>query len=488
MINYKFWFVVGSQFLYGEETLARVEKNSKIMVEGLNAGKKLPYEVVYKDTMKTSAEIKSVALEANNDECCAGVITYCHTFSPSKMWINGLNLLQKPWLHFHTQFNKEIPNEEIDMDYMNLHQSAHGDREHGFIGARMRLPRKVVFGYWQDEEALEEIAIWMRAVVGYHFSKDLKVMRFGDNMREVAVTEGDKVEAQIKFGWEVNTWPVGTMVEYMEAVSDEDVDAKMQEYQEKYEIATEDIESIRYQAKEEIAMKRMMDEEGCKAFSNTFQDLYGLEQLSGLASQNLMSDGYGYAGEGDWKTSALTAVMKAMTVDMDGGTTFMEDYTYDFTNQLVLGSHMLEICPSVAAEKPEIEVHALGIGDRQPPARLKFEGKAGSAIVVSLVDMGGRFRLIVHDIECVKPPQTMPNLPVARVMWRPEPNFKEGIKCWILAGGAHHTVLSYDCTVEIMRDWARMMDIEFVHINEKTDPVQFEKDLLVSDIIWNQKK
>ena len=355
MNNYKFWFVVGSQFLYGEETLTQVEKNSKIMVEGLNSSEKLPYEVVYKNTMKTSAEIKMVTMEANNDKTCAGIITYCHTFSPSKMWIGGLNLLQKPWLHFHTQFNKEIPNEEIDMNYMNLHQSAHGDREHGFIGARMRLPRKVVFGYWQDEDAQKEIANWMRAVVGYHFSKDLKVMRFGDNMREVAVTEGDKVEAQIKFGWEVNTWPVGTMVKYMEAVTDEEVDAKMQEYQERYEIATEDIESIRYQAKEEVAMKRMMDEEGCKAFSNTFQDLYGLKQLSGLASQNLMADGYGYAGEGDWKTSALTAVMKAMTADMNGGTTFMEDYTYDFTNQLILGSHMLEICPSVAAERAKID-------------------------------------------------------------------------------------------------------------------------------------
>ncbi len=488
MSNYKFWFVVGSQFLYGEETLAQVEADSLKIVEGMNESGHLPYEIIYKNTMKTSKEISDVVMEANHDETCAGIITFCHTFSPSKMWISGLRLLQKPWLHFHTQFNQNIPNEEIDMDYMNLHQSAHGDREHGFIGARMRLPRKVVFGHWSDEKAHQEIALWMRAVVGYHFSKNLKVMRFGDNMREVAVTEGDKVEAQIKFGWEVNYWPVGTMVEYMEAVQDADVDQKMEEYAKKYEIATDDIESIRYQAREEIAMEKLMEEQGCKAFSNNFQDLYGLKQLSGLASQNLMAKGYGYGGEGDWKTAALTAVMKAMTCGVEGGTSFMEDYTYDFTNHLILGSHMLEICPSIAADKPKIEVHPLSIGDREPPARLKFEGKAGSAIVASLVDMGGRFRLIVQDIECVKPPQTMPNLPVARVMWEPKAGFIEGTKCWILAGGAHHTVLSYSCNADMLRDWARMMDIEFVHIDEHTDSVQFERDLLISDMVWNHKK
>lgn len=488
MNNYKFWFVVGSQFLYGPETLAEVEKNGRAIVEGLNNSKNLPFEIIYKTTIKTSTETKEIVSAANSDKNCAGIITFCHTFSPSKMWINGLNLLQKPWLHFHTQFNREIPNEEIDMDYMNLHQSAHGDREHGFIGMRMGIPRKVVFGYWQDKKPQNEISKWMRAAIGYDFSKNLKVMRFGDNMRDVAVTEGDKIEAQIKLGWEVNTWPVGTLVEYMNAVSESEIDLKIQEYEEKYEIVTDDIETVRYQAREEIAIRKILDEEECKAFSNTFQDLYGMKQLPGLASQNLMAQGYGYGGEGDWKVSAMTAIMKAMTSDLDGGTSFMEDYNYDFTKGLILGSHMLEICPSIAADKPKIEVHELGIGDREPPARLKFEGKAGPAIVASLIDMGGRLRLIVQDIECVKPPQSMPNLPVARVMWQPQPSFTEGTECWIIAGGAHHTVLSYDCDAEMMRDWARMVDIEFVHINKDSTTVELEHDLQLSDLVWNLRR
>lgn len=482
-----FWFVVGSQFLYGEETLNQVEKDAKIMVTGLNSSGKMPWMVEYKETMKTAGEIEYLIKKANFDESCAGIITFCHTFSPSKMWINGLALLQKPWLHFHTQFNEEIPNDEIDMDYMNLHQSAHGDREHGFIGARMRIPRKVVVGYWKNKDVQEEIGRWMRAAIGVAVSKNLKVMRFGDNMREVAVTEGDKVEAQMKLGWQVNTWPVGTLVEYMDKVTDSQVDTKVAEYKEKYQIATDNLEAIDYQAREEIAMQQMMDEDGCMAFTNTFQNLYGMRQLPGLASQNLMANGYGYGGEGDWKISALTAIMKAMTTGLGGGTAFMEDYTYDLKNGLSLGAHMLEVCPSLAADKPRIEVHPLGIGDREPPARLVFEGKAGRAIVASLIDMGGRLRLIVQDIECVKPTQTMPNLPVARVMWRPMPNLAIGAKCWILAGGAHHTVLSYDCDAEMMRDWARMMDIEFVHINEKTDPVDLERDLLYADVIWKMK-
>lgn len=485
MNNYEFWFVVGSQFLYGPETLAEVERNSRTIVEGLN--KNLPFKIVYKSTIKTSSETKQVVEQANADDNCAGIITFCHTFSPSKMWINGLSLLQKPWLHFHTQYNREIPNEEIDMDYMNLHQSAHGDREHGFIGARMGLPRKTVFGYWEDEKPQQKISKWMRAAIGFSFSKKLKVMRFGDNMREVAVTEGDKIEVQIKLGWEVNTWPVGLLVEYMEAVTESEIETKMDEYKEKYDIATDDLDTVRYQAREEIAIKKLMDSEGCQAFSNTFQDLYGMQQLPGLATQNLMAQGYGYGGEGDWKVSAMTAIMKAMTLDMDGGTTFMEDYNYDFSKGLILGSHMLEICPSVAGEKPKIEVHALGIGDRQPPARLNFEGKAGSGIVVSLVDIGGRLRLIVQDIECVKPFQNMPNLPVARVMWRPQPDLITGTECWIVTGGAHHTVLSYDCDAEMMRDWARMMDIEFVHLNHDSNPVDLEKELLLSDVAWKLK-
>ena len=482
-----FWFITGSQFLYGSETLAAVERDSRAIVNGLNASGKLPCKVEYKNIMKTNAEITATVKAANFDDSCAGIIVFCHTFSPSKMWINGLELLQKPYLHFHTQFNESIPNDEIDMDYMNLHQSAHGDREHGFIGARMRLPRKVVVGFWKDAEVQGEIGKWMRSAIGYAVSKSLKVMRFGDNMREVAVTEGDKVEVQMKLGWQVNTWPVGLLVATMDAVSDDEIDALMTEYSEKYIVATDDIETVKYQAREEIAMKKLLDSEGCLAFSNTFENLYGMKQLPGLASQNLMSKGYGYGGEGDWKVSAMTAVMKAMAFGMGGGTSFMEDYTYDFATGLTLGSHMLEVCPSLAADKPKIEVHDLGIGGKEAPARLVFEGKAGKAIAASLVDMGGRLRLIAQDIECVKPTQTMPNLPVARVMWKPEPNLAVGAKCWILAGGAHHTVLSYDCDAEMMRDWARMMDIEFVHINKDTDPVKLEQELLLADLIWRLK-
>lgn len=486
--QYKFWFVVGSQFLYGEETLAKVEEDAREIAKGLNESGRLPFEVVFMDIVKTNGGATELIKQANFDDTCAGIVTFCHTFSPSKMWINALALLQKPWLHFHTQFNEEIPNEEIDMDYMNLHQGAHGDREHGFIGARMRVARKVVVGYWRDAAVQEKIGRWMRAAVGVAVSKTMKVMRFGDNMREVAVTEGDKVEAQIKLGWQVNTWPVGTLVETMDAVSDAEIDALVAEYKEKYDFATDDMKTVRYQAREEIAIKKMMDAEGCLAFSNTFQDLYGMEQLPGLASQDLMAKGYGYGGEGDWKVSAMTAIMKAMGEGLGGGSAFMEDYTYDLKRGISLGAHMLEVCPSLAAGKPRIEVHPLGIGDRQPPARLVFEGKAGAAIVASLIDVGGRLRLIVQDIECVKPTQTMPNLPVARVMWKPMPDLAVGAECWILCGGAHHTVLSHDCDAEMMRDWARMMDIEFVHINKDTKPEELEQQLFLSDLVWKLKK
>lgn len=405
------------------------------------------------------------------------------------MWINGFVNLQKPYCHLATQYNLTIPNKEIDMDFMNLNQAAHGDREHGFITARLRMPRKVIAGYWKDEEVLKRLAGWMRAAVGVVFSRQLKVMRFGDNMREVAVTEGDKVEAQIKFGWQVNTWPVGRLVEMMNEVTEKEIDELMDVYREKYEFATNDIETVRYQAREEIAIKRMLDQEGCKAFSNTFEDLYGMKQLPGLATQNLMAQGYGYGGEGDWKTAALDATMKVMGQGLTGGTAFMEDYTYHLEkgNEYALGAHMLEVSPSIAASKPRIEVHDLGIGDREAPARLVFEGKEGPAIVASLIDLGNRFRLICQDIECVKPIMDMPNLPVARVMWRPMPDLLTGIECWITAGGAHHTVLSYDVTAEQMKDWAKMMDIEFVHITKDTTPENLERELFIADLAWKLK-
>ena len=484
----EFWFVVGSQFLYGPEVLEIVDSRAKEIAEDLTEA--LPYPVDYKVTAKTGREITDVVREANYQEECAGIITWCHTFSPSKMWIDGLRDLQKPWCHFATQYNREIPNDEIDMDFMNLNQAAHGDREHGFIGARLRKPRKIIAGYWKDEKVRRRIGDWMRTAVGAAVSREMKVMRFGDNMREVAVTEGDKVEAQTRLGWQVNTWAVGDLVLEMNTVTEAEIDALVAEYEASYDVATDDIGAIRYQAREEIAIRRMMDREGCRAFSNTFQDLYGMEQLPGLASQHLMSLGYGYGGEGDWKVSAMTAILKAMGEGGNGASGFMEDYTYHLVEgqEYSLGAHMLEVCPSLASGRPRIETHHLGIGmNEKDPARLVFEGKAGSAIVASLIDMGGRLRLIVQDIECVKPILPMPNLPVARVMWRAMPDLTTGVECWITAGGAHHTVLSYDVSAEMMRDWARIMDIEFVHITKDTTPEKLEEELLVKDLIWRLK-
>ena len=405
MKDYEFWFVVGSQFLYGPEVLKTVEARAIEMTAELNACGRLPCPVVYKGTIKSDREASDLVREANYIPKCAGIITWCHTFSPSKMWLNGLAELQKPWCHLATQYNRDIPDKEIDMDFMNLNQAAHGDREHGFIGARLRKARKIIAGYWQEEEVRQRLGSWMRAAVGAAFSRSLKVMRFGDNMRDVAVTEGDKVGVQIQLGWQVNTWPVGELVQNMEAVTDDEIDGLMEAYGQDYELATDALETVRYQAREELAMKKMLEAEGCAAFSNTFQDLYGMRQLPGLATQHLMAQGYGYGGEGDWKVAAMTAILKAMSDGQAGGTTFMEDYTYHLQpgNQYSLGAHMLEVCPSVAADRPRIEVHPLGIGDREPPARLVFEGREGDAIVVSLVDMGGRLRLICQDIHCVKP-------------------------------------------------------------------------------------
>lgn len=488
MNKYSFWFVVGSQALYGDEVLKTVAARAEEMA--LKMSEKLPYPLTYKVTAMSNAQITDIVREANYDNTCAGIITWCHTFSPSKMWINGLAQLQKPYCHLATQYNREIPNNEIDMDFMNLNQAAHGDREHGFIAARLRTPRKVIAGYWQDEKILSRLGDWMKAAVGVAVSKSMKVMRFGDNMREVAVTEGDKVEVQTKLGWQVNTWAVGDLVKEMSAVTDSEIDTLMAEYTASYDINTDNIDAIRYQAKEEIAIKKMLDNEGCMAFSNTFQDLYGMEQLPGLASQHLMAQGYGYGGEGDWKVSAMTAIMKAMGENGNGASAFMEDYTYHLVEgqEYSLGAHMLEVCPSLAGNKPKIETHHLGIGmNEKDPARLVFEGKEGNAIVVSLVDMGGRLRLICQDIVCVKPIMPMPNLPVARVMWRAMPDLTTGVECWITAGGAHHTVLSYDVSAEQMRDWARMMDIEFVHITKDTTVETLEKELFLNDLAWNLK-
>ena len=475
--------MVGSQCLYGDDVLRTVDVRAREMAEYMT--KELPFELKYKGTVKSNEEIAAVVREANYTPECAGIVTWCHTFSPSKMWINGLSTLQKPYCHLATQYNKEIPGDEIDMDFMNLNQAAHGDREHGFIAARLRIPRKVIAGYWKNSAVTERLAGWMRSAVGVAVSKEMKVMRFGDNMRGVAVTEGDKVEVQTKLGWQVNTWAVGDLVKEMNSVTDAEIDALIEEYNAKYDVNTENTDAIRYQAREEIAIEKMLKREGCLAFSNTFEDLYGMDQLPGLASQDLMLKGYGYGGEGDWKVSAMTAIMKAMGAR--GESTFMEDYTYHLAegNECSLGAHMLEVCPSITATKPKIETHHLGIGmNAKDPARLVFDGKEGAAIVVSLVDMGGRLRLICQDVECIKPIMDMPNLPVARVMWRPMPDLMTGIECWITAGGAHHTVLSYDVSAEMMKDFANMMGIEFVHITKETTVEALEDKLLVADLIW----
>lgn len=484
MKRYKFWFVAGSQHLYGAGVLEAVEEHAAEIADFLNNSDEAHFEIVCKGTVKTPDEITKLIREANFDGACAGIIVWCHTFSPSKMWINGLTELQKPYLHLHTQYNKSIPFDDIDMDFMNLNQAAHGDREHGFIGARLRLSRKIVVGFWQDSDVLKKIGAWQRSAVGAIAGRELKVIRFGDNMRQVAVTEGDKVEAQIKLGWQVNTWGTGGLVDEMNAATDAEINSLMDEYGEKYYFNTDDVESVRYQARAEIAMLKILTGEGAGAFTNTFEDLYGFKQLPGLASQRLMAKGYGYGAEGDWKTSALVRIVKEMTAGMSGGASFMEDYTYDLERNLTLGAHMLEVCPSIAAHKPRIEVHPLGIGGKEPPARLVFEGKAGGAVAACLVDMGGRMRLIAREVECIKPVHEMPKLPVARVMWREKPDLQTSAHAWILAGGAHHAVLSYDVTPEMLADFADMTGIEFVLINGKTTLDGLKKDLFLADLAW----
>lgn len=488
-IPYEFWFITGSQHLYGPETLAQVADNAAVMAAGLDNAPEIPFRIICKPVVKTPEEITSVLSAANFDPQCAGIITWMHTFSPSKMWINGLQSLNKPMLHLHTQFNREIPVNEIDMDFMNLHQSAHGDREHGFIGTRLRKPRKIVVGYWEEAAVREKIGGWVRSAVGIAAGKRLNVVRFGDNMRQVAVTEGDKVEAQIKFGWQVNTHGVGDLAAGAAAVMEAEIDALMAEYQAQYTLDTSNLDAVRYQARLELALRKFFDTHNVHAFTDTFEDLTGLEQLPGLASQRMMAAGYGFAGEGDWKTAALLAVMKQMAAGLTGGTTFMEDYTYHFGQEehLVLGAHMLEICPSIAEGPVTISVEPLGIGGKKPPARMKFQGRAGDAICVSLIDMGGRMRLIVNDVKAIAPIAPMPKLPVAQVMWKPMPDLATSAEAWILAGGAHHTVLSYALTADHLRDYAEMAGIEFVHIHAGTCINDLKRDLMLADIVWKFK-
>lgn len=488
--KYTFWFVVGSQDLYGEEVLKQIDENTKKMVIGWNEDDTLPCSIIWKPVVRNSNEIYKVIEEANADENCSGIITWMHTFSPSKMWIKGLSILNKPLLHINTQFNRDIPWNEIDMDFMNLNQAAHGDREHGYILSRMRLAQKAISGHWEDETMRKRMGSWMRAAVGASESANTRVMRISDNMRDVAVTEGDKVEAAIKLGWSVDYYGVGDIIKYVDAVSDKEIDAQVEEYKRLYDYDEKDMDTIRYQAREEIAIEKFMKENGdYNAFHTNFQDLQELRQLPGLAVQNLTRKGYGFAAEGDWKTAAMARVMKQMSADKDGGTAFIEDYTYNFepNNKMNMGAHMLEVCPSFADEKPKILVSPLGIGEREDPARLIFKAKQGDAILITLVDMGDRFRMICNDIECQKQEHEMPNLPVAGVLWKPLPNLETSTEAWMYAGGAHHSVLSYDLTVDEMRDFAEIMQIEFIHIGAHTTIPELRKELTWNDLIWKLK-
>lgn len=485
----EFWFITGSQHLYGPEALQQVEEQARKVVLGLGHGGTLAFPLVFKPIVTTSEQIHRVMLDANSDDSCAGVIVWMHTFSPSQMWIHGLAALQKPMLHLHTQFHQDIPFDSIDMDFMNLNQSAHGDREFGFMVSRMKIARKVVVGHWADASVQDRIGAWMRTVAGYTESKQLKVARFGDNMRNVAVTEGDKVEAQVKLGWSVRGYGVGDLVERVNAVTDAELSALLDVYASKYDVSlvksdADKWASVQAQARIEIGIRHFLEDGGFGAFTTTFEDLHGLAQLPGLAAQNLMADGYGFGGEGDWKASALTRIMKVMAGFE--GTSFMEDYTYHLNpaNPMVLGSHMLEVCPTIAATRPRIEVHPLSIGDKADPARIVFDGQSGPAIVASLVDLGGRLRLIINQIEAVAPIQDMPKLPVARVFWKPAPSLSEAAEAWIYAGGSHHTVFSSRVTAEQMMDFAEMMGIESILIDKHTSIWSLKKELKWGDLAW----
>jgi L-arabinose isomerase len=491
--KFEFWFIVGSQDLYGDETLAMVAEHARIMADELNKDSAIPCTVLLKPVAKSADGIRKIFEEANADSRCAGIITWMHTFSPSKMWIGGLRGNKKPLLHLHTQFNRDIPWAGIDMDFMNLNQSAHGDREHGYIYARMRLPRKVVAGFWQDADVRRRIAVWMRAAAARSDGMYSTVLRLGDNMREVAVTEGDKVEAQIKFGWQVNTWGIGDLAERFRKISDGEAEKLAGEYEAAYELSQElrkpgkERTAMLEQAKIEIALAGILEAEHAGAFTTTFQDLHGLPQLPGLACQRLMEQGYGFGGEGDWKQSMLVRAAKVMAAGLPGGVSFMEDYTYHFEpgREAALGAHMLEVCPSIAEGKPRIEVHPLGIGGKAPPARMVFDAAPGPAVLATMVDLGDRFRMIVNEIETIKIENAMPKLPVARALWKPYPTLRDAAEAWIISGGAHHSVYSSALTAEYFRDWAEMSGIEFVLIGKETKPVKLLDELRWAEAYWS---
>jgi L-arabinose isomerase len=490
--QWQVWLLTGSQHLYGAETLRIVKEHAEIVADSLNKNTQIPVHVLCKAVVTTPEEILAACEEANNQSSCIGLITWMHTFSPGKMWINGLKILNKPILHLHTQFNQNIPWDTIDMDFMNLNQSAHGDREFGFIVTRMRKQRKVVSGHWQDPHLINQIACWSRAAAGWNDWQGARFLRIGDNMRQVSVTEGDKVEAEVKFGYSVNTHGVGDLVEYIQSVTVRDLNSLVEEYEQLYNIATElkkgnkKHEALRDAAKIELGLKKMLTVGNFKGFTDTFEDLHGLKQLPGIAAQRLMQAGYGFAAEGDWKTAALVRAMKTMATGLSGGNSFMEDYTYHMEsgNEMVLGAHMLEICPSISEEKPSCEIHPLGIGGKEDPVRLVFNGSAGPALNASIIDMGERFRMLVNSVDAVKPPNRIPNLPVARILWKPQPDFQSACTAWILAGGAHHTCFSQNLSIECLEDFAVMSGIEFVLIGKNTDIYQFKNELRWSDMYY----
>ena len=482
--NKEVWFVTGSQHLYGPETLLQVAADSKAITEALDNSQKIPVRIIFKPVLTTPDSIFELCSQANNNKNCIGLITWMHTFSPAKMWIRGLSVLNKPFLHFHTQLNRDIPWDTIDMDFMNLNQSAHGDREYGFIGARMRLNRKVVVGHWEDPEAVNKIAVWVRAAAAFDDAHDMKVARFGDNMRDVAVTEGNKVSAQMKMGYSVYGYGIGDLVAAVNTATDYEVNSLIEEYKSSYNLTrdVEKSETLKDAARIEVGLEKFLKAGNFTAFTTTFEDLHGLKQLPGLAVQRLMEKGYGFGAEGDWKTAALVRSMKVMASRLPGGTSFMEDYTYhlDPAGMRILGAHMLEVCPSIAADKPYLEVHPLSIGGKADPARLVFKSATGKAICASLIDLGNRFRMIVNKVEVVDCPD-MPNLPVASVLWKPMPDLKTGAAAWILAGGAHHTGFSTAINAEYIEDLTEMMGIEYLLIDEECDLTAFKKE-----IRWNE--
>lgn len=495
MIKYtalEVWFATGSQHLYGEHTLHQVDKDSMEIVQGLNQSEKIPVKVIFKPVLTSSDAITRFCTDANSNPGCIGVITWMHTFSPAKMWISGLQILKKPLLHLHTQFNRDIPYADIDMDFMNLNQSAHGGREYGFIVSRLRKNRKVVVGHWKDESIRDRVGVWMRAAAAWHDWQNGKVARFGDNMREVAVTEGDKVEAQIKFGYSVSGYGVGDLVKAIKEVPEPDVAELVEEYISTYDVNKAGLPggeyhpNVRVQARYELGMKTFLERGKFTAFTTTFEDLHGLEQLPGLAVQRLMAQGYGFGAEGDWKHAALVRALKVMGQGLPGGTSFMEDYTYhlDPSGMKVLGAHMLEICPTISTRKPRLEVHPLGIGGKADPARLVFGVPDGPGINASIIDLGNRFRMIVNPVDVVSPDGEFPKLPVARAMWKPKPNLQVGAAAWILAGGAHHTAFSMSLHKEYLEDFAEIADIEYLLIDENTTITDIKKELRWNEVYY----